>query len=200
MASGKISTHNPTPNGDFLLSAQDFLRLNQEQKRSYIEALQDFMVRADFGNNPELKSSFYNLFIENAFAAAVGDECLFAGHFSKLILIGKRLTCEKPPSGTCKPDQVQCNSLIFGDNVCVSAPFEKATQICKKNAKTTDAVIKNYADRASMENYSSLVFSLRTYCENPLPFNKLNCKQLEEQIAVIENAQKKRQNPLGGSK
>ena len=82
----------------------------------------------------------------------------------------------------------------------MSAPFEKATQICKKNAKTTDAVIKNYADRASMENYSSLVFSLRTYCENPLPFNKLNCKQLEEQIAVIENAQKKRQNPLGGSK
>ena len=56
MASGKISTHNPTPNGDFLLSAQDFLRLNQEQKRSYIEALQDFMVRADFGNNPELKA------------------------------------------------------------------------------------------------------------------------------------------------
>ncbi len=199
-ATEKEPTKNNNQSNGFLLSAEDFLRLSKLQKKSYIEALQDFMVRGDFGNNPEIKSSLFNLLIENAFAAKVGDECIFAGRFSKLVVLGKRLTCDKPPQGNCKHDQVQCNPLLFGDNVCVSAPFEKATLKCKENAKTIDAVIFNYADHASRENYATFISNIRLYCENPLPFNKVNCKELEQQIAAIKEERRKRENPLGGTK
>ncbi len=195
----KNPTKNTAENSDFLLTTEKYLRLNQLQKRSYIKALQDFMVRGDFSNIPELKTSLMNLLIENAFAAIKeGDDCIFAGYMKKLVISGisKKLVCEQPNHGNCKKGQVQCNPLLFGKDICISPPFKMATKNCQLESSLTDIVLINFNTSQSQDFYSSLVSEINDYCRSPLDFNKDNCNQLKVQIKEIDIRYQQSKNPL----
>ena len=176
---------------DFLLSLEDYLSLNKLQKRAYTKALQDFMVRGDFGNDPSLKTSLINLFIEKAFAVAEGDRCIFAGNMSKLVLRkNNHLYCEKPDRGTCAEGEVQCNKLLFGDNACVKPPFDNATGDCiKVKSSLMNAFELNFSgdSKDAKDRYDKFVAEIKDYCQSPLKFNIENCEDLRTRIGLLND-------------
>lgn len=186
----KLAKNGAKNNSEFLLSLEDYLKLNKLQKRAYTKALRDFMIRGDFGNDPALKVSLISLFIEKAFAIQEGDPCIFAGNMSKLVLRkNNHLYCEKPDQGTCKEGEVQCNKLLFGDNACVGKPFDNATGDCLKKGSLMNAFELTFSgdSQDSRDRYDALVEGIRLYCQKPLKFNEENCKDLKAQISVIND-------------
>lgn len=177
------------------LSFEDFNRLSQQQKEKYIKALQDFMVRGDFGNDPQLKTSLMDLFVQRSFATAAGDTCIFAGNFSKVISYKGRLLCKKTAQGPCEKGKVQCNPFLFGrtkssshpdQGICVGEPFEGATASCQREAPLID-ILKVIGSENDHKHFVEHVIKIKEYCKKPLALNINNCDQLKLQIDEVSD-------------
>ncbi len=183
---------------NFLYTYEEYQQLNPSQKNSYIKALQDFMVRGDWGNIPELQFSLINLFIEKAYALQEGKPCIFAGHMTELIILipyQNRLVCKKPDKGSCKGEkEIECNPLLFGDNICVGPPFKNATGDCLKKSTTflgQKSNQKNFDGVVVKKRYEDFLIKIYKYCEKPLSFNETNCTDLKVQIDLINKEYRK---------
>lgn len=173
----------------YTLSFDEFKRLSMPTQIEYIKALQDFMVRGDFGKDPQLKTSLLSLFINKVFAnSETGGSCIFAGYIQEMIRVYNRLSCQAPDiaQSKCGPKKVMCNPLLFGKGVCVSAPFHNATEKCQIGTAPLENIVKQITKNAdSKSSFDNLTKDITNYCKKPFPFNAQNCNTLKVQMVVI---------------
>ncbi|MEK6774216.1 MAG: hypothetical protein AABY64_09760 [Bdellovibrionota bacterium] len=178
----------------YTLTIDAFKKLPLKQKEAYIKNLQDFMVRADFGNDPSLKTSLRELLIANSYAAEdSSNSCIFAGYIQTLTRDKGRRRCPKPihtPTETCPESMVMCNPILFGKDVCISEPFNNATENCqdimaKKEGSIKEIVSAVSTSEASMREFARLHGDIDLYCVKPWAFNKKNCATLKRQTDAI---------------
>jgi len=154
-----------------LVSHEDFLEMTNQQKQIYVSGLQSILIEVNnYENNQEAASplgqkTFSNL-VELFFPllALAEDKssdkpCVFAGNILTKMANG---FCKHPEKGTCADGLVQCNPLIFGENVCAS-PNVRATLTCLNSSRSTTDIIK-YIDQHKSE-WTSFSTHLKSFCD-----------------------------------
>lgn len=122
-----------------------------ETRKAWVQLLREFSLEMEKSNEnsiqtTEQKSYFQKLkLLEEAWADSAYD-CLYAGWPSVLKSFGGRKLCTNPKTAnasygqsSCKQNQLQCQPLLFGKNLCVSfvTKQEKQTSFsrCEKKFK-----------------------------------------------------------------
>lgn len=195
---GKTNSTAPDRAKKMLLTYEQFQRLQSSKKITYMTAIREFLVRADFSNDPFFKTSLLNLFIENSYAVDENSVCIFAGFLQKMKRSGSgRWYCPKP-KGNCPEGQVPCNRLPFGTphdfhtsefsdkDICVGEAwrpgqerFKNATEEC---AMKSDGSLNTIVAGIDKEAWKKFNDDVTAYCADPFPFNKENCVTLTEQL------------------
>lgn len=199
---------------EYILDYEKFQRLQVSQKVKYIKDIQTFLAKSDFGKDPSLKTSLFNLFIKNSYAQDIEENtCIFAGHLMTMKMMKNRhLYCPKPPpSKDCKKDEVACNSLVFGKavdangnqtgkDICISGPFDNATEKCLDlSGKPEDIAAAISNNETLLSEWNTFQGRVTDYCIKPLAFNKKNCATLEIQTKALKNQMRSEAKRPGGN-